>query len=111
MNSSADAHSDQRASQLQPTSVRWRVLAWPYAFSAFSLAYASFEILSGWLGDKFGPRRVLITIVLFWIAFTALTGVAWSLASLIVFRFLFGVGEAGAFPNIGRASREWFPFS
>src|SRR5712692_8693806 len=144
MNSAADAHPDQRASQLQPTGVRWRVLAWlcgfsaltyigriaiiqvqepiefdlhltpnqmAYVFSAFSLAYASFEILSGWLGDKFGSRRILITIVLFWIAFTALTGVAWSFVSLIVFRFLFGVGEAGAFPNIGRASREWFPFS
>jgi MFS transporter, ACS family, glucarate transporter len=47
-----------------------------YAFSAFSLAYALFEIPSGWLGDKFGPRRVLIRIVLCWIAFTALTGLS-----------------------------------
>jgi len=82
-----------------------------YAFAAFSLAYALFEIPSGWLGDKFGPRKVLIRIVLCWIVFTALTGLAWGLVSLIVFRFLFGAGEAGAFPNIGRASREWFPFS
>ncbi len=82
-----------------------------YAFSAFSLAYALFEIPSGWLGDKFGPRKILIRIVVFWIVFTALTGAAWGLVSLIVFRFFFGVGEAGAFPNIGRASREWFPFS
>jgi MFS transporter, ACS family, glucarate transporter len=82
-----------------------------YALSAFSLAYALFEIPSGWLGDKFGPRRVLIRIVLCWIAFTALTGLAWGLLSLIAFRFLFGAGEAGAFPNISRASREWFPFS
>src|SRR4029077_14578926 len=59
---------------------------------------------------KFGPRKILIRIVLCWIAFTALTGLAWGLASLIVFRFLFGAGEAGAFPNISRASREWFPF-
>ena len=81
-----------------------------YVFSAFSLAYALFEIPSGWLGDKFGPRKILIRIVLCWIAFTALTGVAWGLAALIAFRFLFGAGEAGAFPNIGRASREWFPF-
>ncbi len=81
-----------------------------YAFSAFSLAYALFEIPSGWLGDKFGTRKVLIRIVLCWIAFTALTGLAWGLVSLIVFRFLFGAGEAGAFPNISRASREWFPF-
>jgi MFS transporter, ACS family, glucarate transporter len=81
-----------------------------FAFSAFSLAYAVFEIPSGWLGDRFGPRKILIRIVLFWTAFTALTGLSWSLASLIVFRFLFGAGEAGAFPNIGRATREWFPF-
>lgn len=82
-----------------------------YAFSAFSLAYALFEIPSGWLGDKFGPRKVLVRIVLCWIAFTAVTALAWGLVSLIVFRFLFGAGEAGVFPNISRASREWFPFS
>jgi MFS transporter, ACS family, glucarate transporter len=81
-----------------------------YALSAFSLAYALFEIPSGWLGDKFGSRKVLIRIVLCWISFTALTGFAWGLVSLIVVRFLFGAGEAGAFPNISRASREWFPF-
>jgi MFS family permease len=82
-----------------------------YAFSAFSLAYALFEIPTGWLGDKLGPRKVLTRIVLCWVAFTALTGAAWNLASLVTFRFLFGVGEAGAFPNIARACREWFPFS
>src|SRR5262245_26222047 len=82
-----------------------------YAFSAFSLAYALFEIPTGWLGDKLGPRRVLIRIVLCWVVFTALTGAAWNLVSLVTFRFLFGVGEAGAFPNIARAGREWFPFS
>lgn len=81
-----------------------------YAFAAFSLAYALVEIPSGWLGDKIGPRKVLIRIALFWIAFTALTGFAWGMVSLVVFRFFFGTGEAGAFPNIGRASREWFPF-
>lgn len=82
-----------------------------YAFSAFSLAYALFEIPTGWLGDKLGPRKVLTRIVLCWVAFTALTGAAWNLASLVTFRFLFGMGEAGAFPNIARAGREWFPFS
>jgi MFS transporter, ACS family, glucarate transporter len=81
-----------------------------YAFSAFSLAYALFEIPAGWLGDKLGPRRILISIVIFWITFTMFTGFAWGLVSLVVFRFLFGLGEAGAFPNIGRACREWFPF-
>lgn len=82
-----------------------------YAFSAFSLSYALFEVPSGWLGDRLGPRKVLNRIVLCCIVFNALTGTVWSLASLVVMRFLFGVGEAGAFPNIGRASREWFPFS
>src|SRR5215472_15904301 len=82
-----------------------------YAFSAFSLAYALFEVPSGWLGDRLGPRRVLARIILCCTLFTALTGAAWNLASLVVFRFLFGAGEAGAFPNISRASRECFPFS
>src|SRR6516225_8161136 len=82
-----------------------------YAFSAFSLAYALFEIPVGWLGDRIGPRKVLIRIALCWAVFSALTGAAWGLVSLVAFRFLFGVGEAGAFPNIARAGREWFPFS
>src|SRR6478609_10958089 len=57
-----------------------------YAFSAFSLAYALFEMPSGWLGDKLGPRKVLIRIVLVWTAFTALTGWpgVWSASSCSV---------------------------
>jgi ACS family glucarate transporter-like MFS transporter len=81
-----------------------------YAFSAFSLAYAFFEVPSGWFGDRLGPRKVLSRIALFWVGFTALTGAAWNLPSLVAARFFFGAGEAGAFPNIARASREWFPF-
>jgi len=80
------------------------------AFSAFSLAYAFFEVPTGWLGDRLGPRKVLTRIMLCWFAFTALTGAAWNLGSLAAFRFFFGAGEAGAFPNIARASKEWFPF-
>jgi len=82
-------------------------LAW--AFSAFTFAYAAFEIPSGWLGDRFGPRKVLTRIVLWWSCFTAATGAAWSFASLVCTRFLFGVGEAGAFPNISRSFARWFP--
>ena len=81
-----------------------------YAFSAFSLSYALFEMPVGWLGDRLGPRRVLSRIILTCTALTALTGSAWNLSSLVIYRFLFGAGEAGAFPNIGRACREWFPF-
>lgn len=81
-----------------------------WAFSAFALAYALLEVPTGWLGDRIGPRKVLIRIVLCWLLFTALTGAVWGFASLIIIRLLFGAGEAGAYPNIARASRNWFPF-
>jgi MFS family permease len=102
-------------------------------FSAFGLAYALFEVPTGWLGDRFGPRKVLTRIVLWWSGFTALTGLVWhfsldsgyvirlwgdwqipllfdSFVLLVLIRFLFGAGEAGAYPNIARALRNWFPF-
>jgi ACS family glucarate transporter-like MFS transporter len=78
-------------------------------FSAFTLAYSLFEIPSGWLVDVKGPRRVLTRIVLWWSAFTALTGAAAGFRSLLAFRFFFGAGEAGAFPGIARAFSGWFP--
>src|SRR5262249_4258704 len=78
-------------------------------FSAFTLAYSLFEIPSGWLGDVRGPRRVLTRIVLWWSAFTMLTGAAIGFPSLTTIRFLFGAGEAGAFPNMVRAFSRWFP--
>jgi MFS family permease len=78
-------------------------------FSAFTLAYSIFEVPSGWLGDVRGPRRVLTRIVLWWSGFTMLTGAAQDLRSLVLVRFLFGAGEAGAFPNIMRALARWFP--
>lgn len=80
-----------------------------WVFSAFTFAYAVFEIPSGWLGDVIGPRKVLARIVLWWSAFTAATGLAWNFVSLLATRFLFGVGEAGAFPNISRSFAKWFP--
>jgi nitrate/nitrite transporter NarK len=90
-----------------------------WLFSAFALAYAAFEVPSGALGDLFGPRRTLIRIVLWWSAFTALTGMIWptpwapllGFVLLLGVRFLFGMGEAGAYPNIARAFLNWFPFS
>src|SRR5882724_4025997 len=93
-----------------------------WVFAAFGLAYALFEVPSGWLGDRFGPRRVLCRIVLWWSVFTALTGLVFrfsldlgwfvfdSLTLLLLIRFLFGAGEAGAYPNIARAMRNWFPY-
>jgi MFS transporter, ACS family, glucarate transporter len=82
-----------------------------YIFSAFTLAYATFEIPSGWLGDYFGTRKALARIVIWWSLFTALTSVSAGFASLLLVRFLFGVGEAGAFPNIARSISCWFPSS
>ena len=78
-------------------------------FSAFALAYAAFEIPGGWLGDRMGPRRVLMRIVLWWSFFTAATGWMWNLASMWVTRFLFGAGEAGCFPNLTKAFTIWLP--
>jgi MFS family permease len=77
--------------------------------SAFALAYSLFEIPSGWLVDIVGPRRVLTRIVLWWSGFTMLTGAAIGYQSLILTRFLFGAGEAGAFPGMSRGLSRWFP--
>jgi MFS family permease len=81
------------------------------AFSAFSLAYGLFEIPGGWLGDWIGPRKVLMRVVVMWSFFTAATGYAWNLASLVTARFMFGAGEAGCFPNLTKAFMNWLPAS
>jgi ACS family glucarate transporter-like MFS transporter len=80
-------------------------------FGVFWYAYAIFEIPGGWMGDKFGARLTLTRIVLAWSLFTALTGAATGFMSLFAYRFLFGVGEAGAYPNMARAQSRWFPLS
>ena len=78
-------------------------------FAAFALAYAAFEVPGGWMGDAMGPRKVLMRIVIWWSAFTALTGAMWSFASMWLTRFLFGAGEAGCFPNLTKAFSVWLP--
>ena len=89
-----------------------------WVFLAFSLGYGLFEIPSGWLGDVFGPRTTLIRIVLWWSVFVTLTGmvgmtlggcVLGGVGLLALVQFLFGMGEAGAYPNIARALHNWFP--
>jgi MFS family permease len=77
--------------------------------SAFLLGYALFEIPGGWYGDRVGARRGLMRIVAAWSVFTALTGAAWSFTSMVVTRFLFGVGEAGCFPIIAKSFTTWLP--
>src|SRR5271170_6059947 len=80
-----------------------------FIFSAFVWAYALFQVPGGWLSDRFGARTVLGTIVAYWSIMTAATAVAFSATSFIVIRFLFGVGEAGAFPGATRAMQLWYP--
>jgi ACS family glucarate transporter-like MFS transporter len=80
-----------------------------WVMSAFALGYALFQAPSGWLADRYGPRFVLTMVVIFWSLFTGLTAVATGLISLLVIRFLFGVGEAGAFPGVARAVYAWIP--
>ncbi len=82
---------------------------WGWVIGAFTLAYAMFEIPSGLLGDRIGPRKVLTRIVLWWSAFTALTGTVSGLPMLLAVRFFFGAGEAGAFPNATSVVAHWIP--
>ncbi|HEX8302675.1 MFS transporter [Sphingomonas sp.] len=78
-----------------------------WVLAAFQLAYALFQVPGGWLGDRFGPRRALTGVVAWWSLFTAATVLSWNMTSLIVFRFLFGMGEAGAFPIATRSLSRW----
>ena len=80
-----------------------------WAFSAFAWAYALFEIPGGWLGDRFGPRRLLMRIVIWWSFFTAATGWAWNCTSLITIRALFGAGRGRVLPNLTRIFTTWLP--
>ena len=75
----------------------------------FGLGYALFQVPSGLLADRFGPRALLSSVVAIWSVFMALTGAAWSYLSMMIFRFLFGAGEAGAFPGVARACYSWIP--
>ena len=76
---------------------------------AFSLAYGLCEIPTGRMGDRFGSRTVLTRIVVWWSIFTGLTGACSGLLTLVIVRFLFGAGEAGAFPNAARVIARWYP--
>jgi MFS family permease len=84
-------------------------VAWGWVTGIFTLSYAAFEIPTGALGDRIGARRVLTRVVLWWSAFTSLTGLASGYYPLLVTRFLFGAGEAGAYPNASIVVAKWFP--
>ena len=82
--------------------------AWGWVQSAFILSYGLMQIPMGALGDRFGHRKILAAIVLWWSAFTAFTGLAGGLASLLVIRFMFGIGEAGSSPCSTGVISRWF---
>jgi ACS family glucarate transporter-like MFS transporter len=84
-------------------------VAWGWVTGAFTISYALFEIPSGAWGDRIGPRRVLTRIVLWWSGFTTLTGLVTGYYPLLATRFLFGAGEAGAYPNSAIVVSRWFP--
>ena len=84
---------------------------WGWVVGVFAIAYAVFEIPGGWMADRFGPRIILTRIVLWWSMFTALTGAVSSYPFLLLTRFWFGAGEAGAFPNAAASIASWFPAS
>ncbi|MBQ7440059.1 MAG: MFS transporter [Prevotella sp.] len=81
---------------------------WGCVQSAFILSYGLMQIPMGALGDRYGHRKILSMIVLWWSLFTAFTGMAGGLASLLVIRFMFGIGEAGSSPCSTGVISRWF---
>jgi MFS family permease len=84
---------------------------WGWIVGIFAISYGGLEIPAGALGDRLGQRSVITRIVIWWSVFTALTGSVSRFGVLLAVRFLFGAGEAGAFPNMSGALSRWFPAS
>lgn len=84
-------------------------IQWAWVMAMFTLGYALFQTPAGKMADKKGPRLVMSGIITLWSVLTAITGAAWNFISMIVVRFLFGAGEAGAFPTLSKVVYKWFP--
>lgn len=84
-------------------------IQWAWIMAAFTLGYALMQNPSGRLSDKKGPRLVMTSIITIWSLLTALTGAAWNFISMVIIRFLFGAGEAGAFPTLSKVVYKWYP--
>lgn len=82
---------------------------WGWVLSAYVIAYAVFEIPSGAMGDKHGYRKELTRITVWWSFFTAITAVCRNFWQLAAARFLFGLGAAGAYPNMTGVLYRWLP--
>ena len=83
------------------------IVTMSWILGSFQWAYALFQIPGGWFGDRVGPRRALTVIVMWWSLFTSATTLAWNAISMAAVRFLFGMGEAGAFPIATRSLSRW----
>jgi MFS family permease len=84
-------------------------IQWGWILGIFTISYALFEVPTGWLGDMYGGKKILMRVVIWWSIFTILTGFANGFWMLLSIRFLFGVGEAGAYPNTSIILSKWFP--
>ena len=82
---------------------------WGWVMGAYVFAYAVFEIPSGALGDRHGYRRELTRITIWWSFFTAATAVCRNFWQMAASRFLFGLGAAGAYPNMTGVLYRWMP--
>jgi MFS transporter, ACS family, glucarate transporter len=82
---------------------------WSWVLASFAFGYALFQTPGGALADRLGGRVVLTAVVAAWSVFTGLTAAAWNFSSMMVIRFLFGAGEAGAFPGMARVVYSWIP--
>jgi MFS transporter, ACS family, glucarate transporter len=80
-----------------------------WVFGVFAVGYTLTMIPSGWLADRYGPRKSLALSVLLWSLLTAATGWVNGTGILLIVRFLFGLAEAGAFPGAARAISNWLP--
>lgn len=80
-----------------------------FVFSAFAYPYLMFQVLGGWVGDRFGPRQTLFWCGLIWALATILTGFVGGLTTLFLARFMLGFGEGATFPTATRAMQNWTP--
>lgn len=80
-----------------------------FVFSAFAYPYLIFQIIGGWVGDRFGPRRTLTVCAVIWAGATILTGLAGGFVSMVIARLLLGLGEGATFPTATRAMSNWMP--
>lgn len=76
--------------------------------SLFSLGYALMQVPSGFLAEKYGPKKMLTIALVWWSAFTILTGAVKNHGMLYTVRFLFGVGEAPMYPSNAVFNSFWF---